>query len=246
MLSAVSAGFIPAVGSSRSRSWGSDPNARAISSLRRIRIRQVHGVLVGHGQEAVAEDSQKVSRLLSQRRFLSTLAGRVEKGAHDPGLQTAMHPDENVLQDAEIRKDSDVLKRPRDAPRRDRIGREPSHILSLEEQPPPGRTIHAAENVEQRGLPAPLGPITLMISPGSTARSTSSRAFRPPKFIVRRSMFKRATAHSTREAASFSASRSSTGSRSARSSRRRSLLPMIPSGRKIIIRMRIRENAVIR
>ena len=92
-ISAVSVGFMPAVGSSRNSTRGFSDSARAISSAAAVRVGEREGRIVDARHEPLAEQREDLHRVGAQRCLLGLAPkpGRTSASASSPSGPTTGH-----------------------------------------------------------------------------------------------------------------------------------------------------------
>ena len=117
VISAVSFGFMPAVGSSRSRSFGSHASARAISRRRW----SPYGRLRASSSSRSGRPTSAISSRARTRPASSSRVWRrdAKTASTERCAQPGVHADEHVLHGGHVLEETDVLERAADAGRDD-------------------------------------------------------------------------------------------------------------------------------
>ena len=155
--SALSCGFMPAVGSSSSSSLrlGGERPRHLQPAL--VAVGQVHRVLLVDrlGQRAVAQD---LAGPLHRLAALAAHPRRAQDAADDAALGAAVHAHQHVLERAHGLEQADVLEGAAHAQLGDRVGGQSRHLAAVEHDLAGGRRVGAGEHVEEGGLAGAVGP----------------------------------------------------------------------------------------
>src|SRR5215470_8654751 len=142
------------------------------------------------GSAASARDFQPLAagRAERARRLISAQAGQFEDGARLVARVIAMRmaqegADHDVMDDAHLGERGRHLKRAADPGAGMRFRRRPRQVLAVENDSPATRHVSPARQLKKVDLPAPLGPISPMISPSLTVRSAPATARNSPKLF---------------------------------------------------------------
>ena len=148
--SAVSCGFMPAVGSSSSSSFGSRRERARDLEPALVAVRQV---LADHGiRPRKPGVHEQLSRAHTRVGLLALDTGRAQDRFDQVALQPHVHADEHVLERRHVLEEADVLERSPDAAVREGMWRLTGHVFVREDHAPRRRPVDAREHVEERRL----------------------------------------------------------------------------------------------
>ena len=102
------------------------------------------------------------------------------KACRHQGVPACSAADLDVLANGQAMEESQVLERARDAHANDPMWWQGSDRPPVEHDLAGGRRVVPTENVEDRGLAGPFGPINPWIDPASTSKETPATASMPP------------------------------------------------------------------
>ena len=135
--------------------------------------------------DALLQTVRKLPRLCLRRireaHVLERLPRPLRPAAHHVA---AVRSDDDVLLDRHGREELDVLERPRDAAVDDAVRRRPQQRFPSKTRSPDCGLYSRVITLKSVVLPAPFGPISPTISPGSASIETSSSATIPPNSRV--------------------------------------------------------------
>ena len=147
--SSVSSVLRPEAGSSSSRSLGCAHSARQLHHL-------AHAVgQAGDALLAIVGEVEEVDDLLHRvavAQLLALDARREQQLGKDVGARAAVAADQQVLQHRGVLEQLDVLKGAGDTPTGDGVRRHARDVRAVEHQPPAGRLVDAADQVEDGAL----------------------------------------------------------------------------------------------
>src|SRR5215210_305547 len=141
---AVSCGFIPAVGSSSSRSFGSEARALAISSLRWSPYDRFFANTSRSWMPEKSSSSVAFSR--------ASRSSRAEDAPEDAALQARVHPGEHVVQRAHGTEEPDVLEGATDTHLGPTVGSVARYVAAEKREVARGDFVEPTHHVEERGL----------------------------------------------------------------------------------------------
>ena len=154
--SAVSCGFMPAVGSSSSRSFGWVASARATSSRRWSPYERLLRELVVATAKA-AEFEQLRARAPALALLLALDAGRPQHERTIPPESRECIPTSVFSSAVMLLEEADVLERSADPALGDGVRRLGGHVVAVEDDLPGGRLVDAGQHVEEGRLAGAVG-----------------------------------------------------------------------------------------
>ena len=128
--SSASDWFMPAAGSSRSSSRGPLIRARAISTAALLPVRQMPGRGLGIVAQLKRSSNSKARRV--RRRSSSVKGAAAAQGVQQTVAVLGEGPQADVVQDAQVLEEPDILKGPGNAGGGDAVGGPGADVLALE------------------------------------------------------------------------------------------------------------------